>query len=462
MLPLPKMNNMVPKWQLLCCALVVLTLLKPVASQPFKLYEDFAPLQVPNTQGCPLAGVWTLGSDYPLDNVVGPLEGTEVSFSAPSSCTKEEFDAFAQRVLDNFANGTGSTAGNNRNIFHAAGTYSAVAGPNALGGVNGGWIRFQKNLDFAENAGLQGTVAYVETLVEEFPCITFADALIFTGVILTEASGGPAVAFMPGRRDADKTPQNPVIASRLPDGTFTSSGVVYFYTQMGLSDREIAAINGGGHSIGGASPFSSGWNGSFTPTGNTWPTPKNLYFKQTFDENWVPQITNQASDKAIRIQYVLVDKDNQPVLTERGGYIIRIPSDVAILLDGRAPTAWAYSYYLDEELFLKDYGRTLQRISQLGNGDWSLNKTQYEWLGINGTAENYGVDIEPLAGDPPVSESEIIYPDWVIKLRQKEGPLFTLVDDGSQVPSQPPQSSDALKIGVSSFLTVVSLIAMMI
>jgi hypothetical protein len=183
---------------------------------------------------------------------------------------------------------------------------------------------------------------------------------------------------------------------------------------MGLTDREIAAINGGGHSIGGAGPSNSGWNGSFTQFGDQWPTPNNLYFQQTFENQWVPQITNQNSDKAIRIQYVLVDQNNEPVLSESGNYIIRIPSDVAILLDGRSPTAWAYSYYKDENFFMTDYTRTLQRISQLGNGDWSLNRTQYEWLGINGTSTNYGVDIEPLAGESPVDTShmngDIIYP----------------------------------------------------
>lgn len=430
--------------------LVALKLVSSQAGETFKLYGDFAPLQVPKTQGCPLAGVWTLGSDYPLGNVEGPLEGTQVKFSEPSSCSKEEFDAIAQKVLQDFDSGAVGAAESNRNIFHAAGTYSAVAGPNALGGVNGGWIRFQKNLDFAENAGLQGAVAYLGDLVKEYPCITFADAIVFTGVILTEATGGPAVAFMPGRRDADKTPQNPLIAARLPDATFTSSGVVYYYTQMGLTDREIAAINGGGHSIGGAGPSNSGWNGSFTQFGDQWPTPNNLYFKQTFENQWVPQITNQNSDKAIRIQYVLVDQNNEPVLSESGKYIIRIPSDVAILLDGRSPTAWAYSYYKDENLFMTDYTRTLQRISQLGNGDWSLNRTQYEWLGINGTAKNYGVDIEPLAGESPVPEKDIIYPQWVTELRQKTGPLLTLVGDESQAPSQVPQTSDAFFLGIAT------------
>eukprot|EP00889_Picochlorum_renovo_P006911 jgi/Picre1/33941/NNA_001419.t1 len=432
--------------------LAALKLVSSQAGETFKLYGDFAPLQVPKTQGCPLAGVWTLGSDYPLGNVEGPLEGTQVKFSEPSSCSKEEFDAIAQKVLQDFDSGAVGAAESNRNIFHAAGTYSAVAGPNALGGVNGGWIRFQKNLDFAENAGLQGAVAYLGDLVKEYPCITFADAIVFTGVILTEATGGPAVAFMPGRRDADKTPQNPLIAARLPDATFTSSGVVYYYTQMGLTDREIAAINGGGHTLeeqvqvilaGMAALLNLVTNGRLQTI---------FISNKHLKISGCHRSTNQNSDKAIRIQYVLVDQNNEPVLSESGKYIIRIPSDVAILLDGRSPTAWAYSYYKDENLFMTDYTRTLQRISQLGNGDWSLNRTQYEWLGINGTATNYGVDIEPLAGESPVPEKDIIYPQWVTELRQKTGPLFTLVGDESQAPSQVPQTSDAFFLGIANVL----------
>lgn len=190
------------------------------------------------------------------------------------------------------------------------------------------------------HVGLGSTVAYIEEIVKKYPCITFADATTFVGAVLTEAAGGPAVAWMPGRSDADKTPENPLIAARLPDGTFTSSGVVYYYTQLGLTDRELAVLNGGGHSIGGAGASSSGWNGTFTPYGGaSFPTPKNLYFVQTFEDEWIPQVTKK-SDGKLRLQYVLVDSDNEPMLSNRGTYVIRIPSDVAILLDGREPTAW--------------------------------------------------------------------------------------------------------------------------
>lgn len=104
--------------------------------------------------GCPLAGIWSLGSQYPLNNVQGPLTGVnDVTFSPPSTCTKAEFDAIAAQAIKEYDDGVADAAGNNRNLFHAAATYSAVAGPGSLGGSNGGWMRFKQNLDFPENAG---------------------------------------------------------------------------------------------------------------------------------------------------------------------------------------------------------------------------------------------------------------------------------------------------------------------
>lgn len=43
-------------------------------------------------------------------------------------------------------------------------------------------------------------------------------------------------------------------------------------------------------------------------------------------------------------------------------------------------------------------------MSQLraGVSGWPLNQSQYERVGINGTAINYGVDIEPQGGVLPV------------------------------------------------------------
>lgn len=401
-----------------------------------------------------------MGSDYPVNIVRGPLSGVSgIKFSQPSNCTGAQFDAISKRVLKDYNDGVADAPGNNRNLFHAAGTYSAVAGPGGLGGVNGGWIRFKQNVDFSKNAGLAGTVDYIEGIVKEYPCITFADATIFAGVILTEAAGGPAVAFMPGRKDANNAPNNPPIASRLPDGTFTSSAVVYYYTQLGLTDREMAAVNGGGHSFGGANSDNSGWNGTFTAAGLEFPTPKNLYFSQSFEDNWIPQVTKSPVITSLRVQYLLTDKQGDIVLGSDGQYIIRIPSDVAILLDGRAPTAWAYSYAKDENLFMSDYARVLQRISQVGAGDgWVPNQAQYEWLGINGTATNYGVIIEPQGGEPPIPTSDIVYPKWIQDLQSGETTVPTLSllsSPGAQNENVP---SSAFAPTMKAFTTTLSLV----
>lgn len=406
--------------------LIVLSVLLTETAYGLPFDAEFGSAVIPKTQGCPLASIWTTGSSYPFDTVKGPLSGASgVAFSAPSSCTRDEFDAIALQIQQDYVDGIVDGPGSSRALFHSAGTFSAVGGPDGLGGVNGGWLKFPENAAFPTSAGLGNVITYIQNLVEKYPCITFADAITLNGAIVTEATGGPAVAWMPGRRDAQKTPKNPVITSRLPDGSYTIAAVVSFYTQMGLTDREMAVLSGGGHSLGGCRSENSGWNGSFTEARNHFPSPKNLFLIQTFEESWVPQVVRNGTE--VRIQYILLDSDGTPVTDALGNNIIRIPCDTSILLGGNLPTAWAYSYSKDEDLFLDDYARVLQRISQLGAGvgGWSLNQSQYVWLGINGTANNHGVDIEPQGGDPPVSVADFQPPKWIQNLAQGQSTLMS-------------------------------------
>ena len=408
------------------------------------LFSSFESADIPNAQGCPLAALWSVGGSFPFDSVQGPLRNaTNVSFSEPSNCTSAEFDAIAEQIQLDYANETVDGPGSNRALFHSAGTFSAVAGAGGLGGVDGGWLQFPENVAFPANAGLDETVEYIKGLVQQFPCITFADAVVFNGVIVTELAGGPAVAFMPGRRDASTTPTNPVLPSRLPDGSYNTAGVLSYYTQMGLSERELAVFNGGGHSLGGAHPENSGWNGSFTYASDKFPTPKNLYFIQTFENEWRPQIVVNSTTGTMRFQFVLLDSEGNPENDADGNYIIRIPSDTAILLGGERPTAWAYSYAKDEDLFMNDYARVLQRISQLGAGEsWFLNPDQYVWLGVNGTATNYGTNIEPQFGDPPIPTTDMVYPSWLKGFLS--GPTMTLEESvpSTQKTAAPSSSSE--------------------
>lgn len=442
-------------WKQVWSAILVTVMLLLQTASGFPVDAGFESAEIPNTQGCPLASLWTIGNSYPFNNVEGPLTGVKgVRFSEPSSCTTSEFEAIAGQIQRDYTDGIVDGPGSNRLLFHSSATFSAAGGAEGLGGVNGGWLQFPQNLAFPANSGLEDTVTYIKNLVKKYSCITFADAATLNGAIVTEAAGGPAVAWMPGRRDASKTPENPVITSRLPDGSYNTAGVVSFYTQMGLTDREMAVFNGGGHSLGGCHSENSGWNGSFTPASDRFPSPKNLYFIQTFEGEWTPMAVLNST--RVRIQYMLVDEDGTPVTDADGNNIIRIPSDTSILLGGDLPSAWAYAYSKDEDLFVNDYGRVLQRVSQLGAGvsGWSLNQSQYEWLGINGTATNYGVDIEPQAGDPPVSVDQVESPLWIQELMQGQTTrLMSTVQ-----PSAAANSVHTFSVPIVSFLTYIILL----
>lgn len=87
-----------------------------------------------------------------------------------------------------------------------------------------------------------------------------------------------------------------------------------------------------------------------------------------------------------------------------------------------------------------------------------LNPEQYTWLGINGTATNYGVAIAPQTGDPPVPVDEIVYPKWLEDLKKSDGPTFITAtagaDDGGATPGKGTSSASMTGIigGVLAFI----------
>lgn len=393
-----------------CIALAWLVLMSeaPTAAADPK-YGMFAPAQrISAGGGCPLAALWTAFSNYPSDvNSVGGGEQApttrQLGYSSPSNCTPDEYNDISNAFLALWEEGELEAPKANRLAFHSAATYAAGAGPGALGGPNGGWFKFPQNADFKGNAGLADTISILMNFTAAHPCITFADSVFFAAAVLTEAAGGPPIAWIPGRLDAlDSTSTisaSPPLAARLPDASFTTSAVQYFYTLMGLSSREMVALNGGGHSFGAADLSASGWNGSFTQAADVWPSPKNLYFIQSFNVRWVPQLV--SSDNGKRIQYVIAPGQTAKAFTADGSHIIRLPSDIALLTAGGNLTAWARYYAENETLFLEDFARAMQRISQLGAGtSWQVS-TEYVWLGLHGNATNYGPTILIQTGNPP-------------------------------------------------------------
>lgn len=322
-----------------------------------------------------------------------------VSWGGKSSCNVMGFKAVATTILSSLEAKTNGASGLEapraaRAAFHAAATYRPAGGATALGGPNGGWLRFSKEVGFPENTGIDEVVEVLQDMMQQHPCITFADLITFAGVIAIEFAGGPAIAWMPGRRDALHPSPTLPVATSLPDGAFNAAGVMYWGTNLGLSAREMVVFVGGGHTFGAANFKNSGWNGSFTTDKDMWPTgPKNRWFIDLVTLDWQPEHVPYSN----RLQFI--PKGASHLIGENGGPIIRFPSDIAMLQAGGPLAHWIHVYSQAERLFLQDYAQVFQRIMQLGAGPgevWSLDPKQYTWLGINDTAINYGTKIMPL------------------------------------------------------------------
>lgn len=307
--------------------------------------------------------------------------------SKPSTANAATFQAFAAAVKDAVDKGELGGPPLCRLGFHSTMIASRVSHSN---GANGGWHKFAVDRDFAANGGLPDTINYLmDMLAKEFPGITCADAFSFVGALGPELSGGPPVAWYPGRADSmGPGPSEPPLSAGLPDGALNATGVQYVFESLGLTVRETVIVCGGGHSFGGADLENSGWSGQFTGS-DAWPSPGNKYFVDLFEKEWVGVI-NPGSGKP---QYVL-SEDGGKAPTE--DTIFRLPSDMA-LKEADAYAKWARKYAADEALFTLDFQRTMQRLLQLGAGaSYVLEPARFSWKGYNGDWEGFGTDVQPL------------------------------------------------------------------
>lgn len=357
------------------------------------------------SSSCPFAGMLGVGTTpFPVDaakeayaeaaaaNAKAP-QAQQPQFGPPSSCSPDEYRAFAQKVAAAIRDGTLQAPKLARLGFHASFTYSPYS---TFGGPNGAWIGFPHELSFPENAGLPETVAAVKALKAQHPGLTLADALTFAGVISIEVAGGPAICWMPGRRDAVRHDATGAVAlaARMPDGALNAVGVASAFANAGLSARDAVALIGGGHSFGAMDVTGSGWDGCFTPAGDSFHASTNRYFIDLATLEWEPTTVEATG----RLQYVPKPGQAKAVYkAEDGTAVVRMPSDMA-LLEHPVFADLARLYARDEAAFLSDFARAYQRMLQLGAGEgaWSLMPDKFEWLGLNGTATNFGVSIAPM------------------------------------------------------------------
>ena len=75
-----------------------------------------------------------------------------------------------------------------RLAWHSAGSYAKSG---STGGSNGGTIRYAPEINHGGNAGLKHAIGVLAPIKENNPGCTWADLIIYAGVVAIEAMGGP-------------------------------------------------------------------------------------------------------------------------------------------------------------------------------------------------------------------------------------------------------------------------------
>uniref|UniRef100_A0A1J3CSR5 L-ascorbate peroxidase n=1 Tax=Noccaea caerulescens TaxID=107243 RepID=A0A1J3CSR5_NOCCA len=207
-----------------------------------------------------------------------------------------------------------------RLAWHDAGTYDAKK---KTGGPNGS-IRFKEELNRPYNKGLEKAVAFCEEVKCKHPRVSYADLYQLAGVVAVEVTGGPAIKFTPGRKDADCPDEG-----ELPDANQGSLHLRSVFSRMGLSDRDIVALSGG-HTLGRAHKERSDYEGPWTQD------------PLKFDNSY----------------FVELKKGETPGL-------LQLKTDKALLCDPKFHS-YVELYAKDEDVFLRDYAISHKKLSELG------------------------------------------------------------------------------------------------
>jgi len=218
---------------------------------------------------------------------------------------------------------------------------------NYTGGVQGGTIRHSEQLAHKGNEGLHIAVEFLERIREEVPGISFADLHVLAAYESIEALGGPHIEFTPGRVDfgEEKVPHDNRLLRPWISGPTAIRKAFY---RMGLNDREILALIGGGHSIGTKHLDRSGYSGSWTLHPNKF---GNDFLCNLWECDWYTDTDRKTGRRQ------LVD--------EEGGQLRLLLTDWCLVLDV-AFRQYIELYVQDEDIFFQDFAKTFKKVTELG------------------------------------------------------------------------------------------------
>lgn len=271
---------------------------------------------------------------------------------------QEVYNAIAKKIEDEDDYDDGSYAPVLlRLAWHSSGTYDAKKGD---GGSGYGTMRFDREVSYDANAGLQVAKKFLEPIQQKYPWVSSGDLYTLSGVCAVQEMGGPTVKWRAGRIDADisKTTED----GRLPDASKGPKHVRDIFYRMGFSDQEIVALIGA-HALGRCHTDRSGYDGpwTFSPTVFT-----NDFFTLLVNEKWSWRKWNGPA------QYE----------DDKTKSLMMLPTDMAMVQD-KEFKKWVVKYANDQELFFKDFAAAFSKLLELGV-NFKAETPYWEFKRING------------------------------------------------------------------------------
>ena len=291
-----------------------------------------------------------------------------------------------------------------RLAWHSAGSYGKAKND---GGSNGGTIRYAPEINHGGNAGLKHAIGVLAPIKENNPGVSWADLIIYAGVVAIENMGGPVCGFTPGRSDAPSPNTAPskdkrfTPDDRLPDAAQGAAHLRAVFGRMGFDDREIVALSGA-HAVGRCHTDRSGFWGPWTyaeagfsnvrvPVPHMPLLPLSLALLHRRCGEWsgwrnaltgllclrcpclrFPSTTIQDYFKFLLEKKWTVKKthegkawDGPKQYEADGGKLMMLPMDM-VLIEDPSFRKWVQVYAKSEDAFFADFAKAFQKLTELG------------------------------------------------------------------------------------------------
>jgi len=212
-----------------------------------------------------------------------------------------------------------------------------------LGGCNGARIRLSPAKFWPANAALDKALLLLKPIKDQFGSgLSWADLIVLAGSVALEEAGGKQIGFCGGRTDAEDGSGWQYLEPKVSGATNSTVALKDFVQGMGLSYREMAALIGGGHSLGKMHPDRSGFQGSWTED----PTRlSNDYFRTLLTETWEKFTTPGGLQQ----------------FKAKGKNLYMLNIDLLFMYDAELQSI-TQEYASDNELFLQDFTTAWTKI----------------------------------------------------------------------------------------------------